>query len=463
MKSNVKKIDLCRTEFGKWKNPKTKKCETVEKFTWMTINRLQVSLMTFGASLIEIKAPGRDGNCEDVLMGYDKFEDYLRDGKFFFGSTIGPVSDIIENGEFCINGKFHRVGKNYKNKHCVDGGLNAFSRVNWSSFVNGTEVILTHTTDGSNRFPGIMIIQVSFTVKPNNTLVIKTTARSNLVTPIDVSHRLYFNLASHGAGVDEMMNHLVTINSSKLCKKNSDGLFKKSASALNSNKLNLNTLLLDGSIDSLFIIDKKTSDDTQFVTRIIHPKTGRVLEVHSNQPTLHLSTCPEFPEYSDVNKNLPEEAETNFDGYSIEPLTLEYLKTKLTEKEIEFFKCRADTDSIKLNAEASAIDDCLKMETGNYDGDVTHEPIKGKENATYHKNSGFYISCHNFPNAVNHQRQHPEILLKPGQVYENILQLKFGIHVLKKFKQFTEIKFPIKLPFYDKFPLAENFRYIIKE
>lgn len=107
------KVKLTQCAFGRVKNSKTGKCETVEKFTWKTVNRLEVSVITFGASLIEVRAPNREGHSEDILLGYDSFGDYLTDAKNLFGSIVGPVSGFIEKGEFCIEGKLHFVSSKF--------------------------------------------------------------------------------------------------------------------------------------------------------------------------------------------------------------------------------------------------------------------------------------------------------------------------------------------------------------
>lgn len=122
------------------------------------------------------------------------------------------------------------------------------------------------------------------------------------------------------------------------------------------------------------------------------------------------------------------------DGGSVEHLTLEYLKTKLTDKEIEFFKCRTNSDSVKATEsekEESSREEYRSIQVKNDIEEESTETIKGKLNSAFWENSGFSISCHNFPNAINHQRNHPDILLKPGQVYENSLTLKFGVRVKK--------------------------------
>lgn len=435
MKSGDGKVVLCRSEFGKWKNPSTKKCEKIEKFTWKTCNRLAVSVMTFGASVIEIKAPDRDGKVEDILMGYDKLEDYLRDGRHGFGATIGPVASLIKNGEFCMTGKYFRVGKNYKQKHCMNGGINGFSRLNWQAFVDGTDVVLSHVTDDRNGFPGVVLVQVLFVVRANNSLLIKTTARTNQVTPYDVTNRFYFNLASQASGNSELKNHLVTIDAGQILGKDSDGLIKKDAVDVDATEFDLRSLRKigdliensnDSSIDCVLVRNDNYQEASSFISRFVHPQSGRVIEINSNQPTIHFSTCSEFPEKPSEDA---EETNEQSDGNSVEHLTLEYLRTKLSDKEIEFFKCHAKFDSL-IDNEDNSSSECQEIQVKNDEEENLNQTIKGKSNSLYWKNSGFSISCHNFPKAIA-QKGNPEIFLKPGQVYENCLELKFQIHVNK--------------------------------
>lgn len=412
-------VILCQSEFGKYLNPKNKECEIVKKFTWKTKNRMEISVMTFGASLIEIKIPNRDGTVEDILMGYENFEDYARDGKFLFGSTCGPLCGIIKNAEYCLKGRYQKLPRNFKNDHSINCGNVGFHRQNWIPYVDGLDVILSHTTDGSDEFPAIILTQILFSVSSSNKILIKMTARSNKVTPMDMGIQLYFNLASHKAGEDQLMEHLIKIESSKVYEKLENGFFNKCSKQLDDfDKKNLSELkkvreIIDKneSIDSFYKIEK--CEEMPMVMRAIHVESGRVIEIFSNQPALEINTCTQFPK-SDLQKKS-----------STEHLTLDYLKSKLTEKEIEFFKCCVDTDTIDVKKQKMEKDDCLTIEID----EEPKNPLVGKEKAEYCKNSGLSILCHNFPNAVKHQKKFPEILLKPGSVYENFLVLKFKIHV----------------------------------
>lgn len=455
MKSAASKVVLCRSKFGEWKNPSTESFEAVEKFTWKTVNRLEVSLITFGARLVEIIAPNRDGNPEDILIGFKRLEEILCDGKFNFGSTLGPVASTIKNNEFCLNGKFYRVGRN---KHQAGDG---FSRINWSPFVDGTDVILSHTTDSSTGFPGIVLVQILFSVKSNNTLFIKTTARSNQATPIDVATRLNFNLSSHEAGGSDLVDHLVTIKASKFLERNSDGLHNKTASDVNETDLGVRSLKRvgeiiqkspDGTIDCLYIIDQSSAESNrklQFVARVIHPPSGRVLEIQSNQPTLRFSTCAEFPEAEKNFENQEKKSEINLnqrEGLSQDQICV--------EKETESFENLSGSETVSRSSKKSSGNESFQRDFGSFE--VTSKEDAADQNLANEKqNSGISMTCSNFPNAVNHQRRHPTILLRPGEVYENLLLMKFGIHVRKKPQRKLEAcsHFPITIPIVDKFPV----------
>ena len=316
------KVNLCRSIFGKYKNCKTESEEIVDKFTWKTVNRLEVSLISFGATLTSIKAPDRDGNVADILLGFDDLESILLDDKCFFGCTFGRVSGVIKNGEFCIKGKYYRCSKNFKKKHMRNGGTLGFHKVNWmSTVVNETDVVLSHVSEHmENGFPGILLVQIIFSVSANNNLKISMSARSNLETPVNLSNRLYFNLASHDSGSEELLDHIININSSKVCM-NCEGVFKKKSMDVGLSDYNLRIpttigkkidKVSEGAFNHLYIIDEdhttpENKKSVHFVSRIIYPINGRVLEVSSNQPTVHFSTCAHFPDKETVFENPEEE------------------------------------------------------------------------------------------------------------------------------------------------------------
>lgn len=411
-------IILCHKTIAQWTNPKTESIENIEQFIWKTKSRMEISVITFGARLTSIKIPDRFGTLNDILLGHDTFEDYEKDTTNEFGAVIGPVSGIIKNAEYCIKGRYHKVPRNYLNQHCLDSGSNNLQRSNWSSHIDGKEVILSQVTDGTNGFPAVFLIQVTYSVTSNNHVMIRMTARSNKVATIDLSIKLYLNLMSHGSGPEELENHLVCINSSKYNEKDDKGIFKRSFVDICESDVEIKIVKevkeifkkAEGTFNRAYAIDMEYLNDEEInipmAMRIIHPTSGRILEIFTNQSTLYVSTCPDFPE---------DESGKELERSSSERLTMEYLRTKLTEQEIKYFQCK-DPKCKNEECEVEKIEDLR---------------LHGKDGAIYVKNCAFCVSCHNQPNAPNHQKKCPDVILKPGAVYENVMVLKFRVHVLE--------------------------------
>ena len=51
-----------------------------------------VRIMDYGATVLGIDVPDIPGNVRDVVLGFDKLEDYF-DNPACFGATIGPVAN----------------------------------------------------------------------------------------------------------------------------------------------------------------------------------------------------------------------------------------------------------------------------------------------------------------------------------------------------------------------------------
>ena len=64
----------------------------------------EIRCMTYGATLIGVKAPGRDGSIREITLGYDRLEDYLA-GHPFLGSSVGRVCNRIGGARFALGGR----------------------------------------------------------------------------------------------------------------------------------------------------------------------------------------------------------------------------------------------------------------------------------------------------------------------------------------------------------------------
>ena len=72
-------------------------------YTLKNANGVEVDILTYGAHLIRISVPDKNGNFDDVLVGCKNPEDYYEENPYF-GATIGRFGNRIEKGKFTLNG-----------------------------------------------------------------------------------------------------------------------------------------------------------------------------------------------------------------------------------------------------------------------------------------------------------------------------------------------------------------------
>lgn len=95
-------------------------------------NGLEAAIMDFGATLVSLKVPGRRGELEDVVLGYDNYEDYAND-QAYFGGTIGRYANRIARGKYSHNGATYIPTKNDRGNH-LHGGVIGFNKVPYKAF-----------------------------------------------------------------------------------------------------------------------------------------------------------------------------------------------------------------------------------------------------------------------------------------------------------------------------------------
>lgn len=140
----------------------------------------------------------------------------------YFGATIGRAANRIANAKMTIEGRTYELSAN-KGKFMLHGGFRGFDKVNWSYYVNGTTVILSHfSPDGDEGFPGDVVANVIFEVDNNDELSIKYKAITTKPTYVNMTNHSYFNLAGHDKGADELYKHEITINADRILELNED-------------------------------------------------------------------------------------------------------------------------------------------------------------------------------------------------------------------------------------------------
>jgi aldose 1-epimerase len=190
--------------FGNVENPITKKREEVKKFTWETSSGTSVVLLSYGAIIQSVKVPDRNGKLADVVLGFDDVSGYRKSNNPFFGALVGRCANRIANGEFQINGEIVKVAKNWNNKHHLHGGIIGFDKFNFSHYIEGNVVYLTHLSpDGYEGYPGTLLLTVKCELCSDDSIAMEYTATTTKPTAVNLTNHSYFNLAGHVSGFSD--------------------------------------------------------------------------------------------------------------------------------------------------------------------------------------------------------------------------------------------------------------------
>ena len=172
-------------------------------------NGVKVEVTNFGANLVNVFVPGKDGKVEDVVLGFDDVAGYEVNPSFF-GAVIAPSANRIGGASFELNGETYPLKKNNgENNLHSDEELGAHKRV-WDITENEDSVTFTlKNADGELGFPGNKEFKVTYSLNDENGLKIAYEATSDKDTIINPTNHSYFNLKGHKEGTIE--DHKITL------------------------------------------------------------------------------------------------------------------------------------------------------------------------------------------------------------------------------------------------------------
>jgi aldose 1-epimerase len=105
-----------------------------EVFTIMA-NNITAEFIPYGARLISLHVPDKEGTPQDVVVGYDDPIQYLNDTQTshtYFGAVIGRIANRIKNGSFTLSGTEYNIPKNHDGLYTLHGGNVGYDQRNWT-------------------------------------------------------------------------------------------------------------------------------------------------------------------------------------------------------------------------------------------------------------------------------------------------------------------------------------------
>ena len=261
---------------------------------------ITMQVTDFGARVISLFAPDRDGNIDDIIVGYGDGERYVHNsGERFLGATVGRVANRIGGGRFTLDGVTYNLPKN-NNGQTLHGGLLGVDMVMWSlKERTDSSVTLTYTApDGQDGFPGNLSIDLTYTITHDNGLDIRYSARTDKATPVNLSNHAFYNL--HGSRGGSILDHVVTINADSITPVDKVLIptgehmpvagtpfdFREPHAIGERIAENHPQLLTGGGYDHNWELNVPSDGSLHSVCSVYDPSTGRLMEILTDQPGL---------------------------------------------------------------------------------------------------------------------------------------------------------------------------------
>jgi aldose 1-epimerase len=274
----------------------------VEMVTLKNKNGIELTAISYGGIITSLKVPDRSGKFADVVLGFDKPDNYWADPPPpFFGAIIGRYGNRIAKGKFALGGKTYTLATNNGPNH-LHGGNKGFDKQLWAIATKdspeGSSAIFTRTSpDGEEGYPGTLQVRVTYTLTDKNELILDYHATTDKPTPVNLTQHSYWNLAGEGSG--DILGEQLTINADRYTPVD-DTLIPtgelasvagtpfdfRQPTAIGARIEQSNDQLKKGpGYDHNWVLNRKGSG-VEFAARLTDPKSGRTMEVATTEPGL---------------------------------------------------------------------------------------------------------------------------------------------------------------------------------
>lgn len=199
----------------------------VSLYSFTNANGMEMCVTNFGGRIVSLMVPDKDGNPQDVVLGFDNIKDY-ETVPSDFGASIGRYGNRINNGRFAIDGTEYQLARNNgenpayatdtvnepKFLHTLHGGPQGWQyQVYDVKEVNDSSIVMViNAPDGENGFPGNVEATVRMTLTADNTVDIEYTATTDAPTVVNLTNHTYFNL--NGKHDEPITNHTLQLAAS---------------------------------------------------------------------------------------------------------------------------------------------------------------------------------------------------------------------------------------------------------
>lgn len=277
--------------------------EKVALYILKNKNGLEASFSNYGQHLVSLIVPDKNGIMDDIVLGFPSLDGYKKSNGKYFGSVIGRYANRIAEGQFVLDGTTYTLAKNNGKNH-LHGGNKGFDSFVWKVDSVSQNYIRFNrlSPDMEEGYPGNLDVTVTYHLTDANELKINYTATTDKRTPVNFTHHSFFNLK--GAGNGKATDHILQINADSytpvdegliptgeiISVENTPFDFREPKIIGQDLSSEHEQIKLTNGYDHNFVLNSKFKNEEGlfYAAKILDPKSGRVMEVFTNQPGVQL-------------------------------------------------------------------------------------------------------------------------------------------------------------------------------
>ncbi|HEA22247.1 hypothetical protein LCGC14_1037520 [marine sediment metagenome] len=294
-----KKVRVSSSDFGITDNG-----ENVTKYSLANKNGIEVDIITFGGRIIALRTPDKQGHLQNVVLGFDSLAQYEKKNPFF-GALVGRYGNRIANGKFTLGDTEYTLAKN-NGENSLHGGLQGFDKKVWKAKTeeadDNVKLILNYlSVDMEEGFPGNLNTTITYTLNADNSLDVLYEAQTDKTTIVNLTQHTYFNLS--GEFSKPILDHLVEIDADAFVPVDSGLIPTGELKPVEGTPFDFTEpkqigkeidadneqITLGGGYDHCWVLNDQATGYRSVATAY-HPKTGRNLEVLTDQPGIQFYT-----------------------------------------------------------------------------------------------------------------------------------------------------------------------------
>ena len=263
-------------------------------------NGMEVCMMNFGARIVSVCVPDKDGNFADVVLGFDNIQPYL-DNQTDFGAFIGRYGNRINQGRFTLDGVDYQLSTNNFG-HSLHGGVKGFQYCMFDIEQTAeNQLIATYTSaDGEMGFPGTLTAKATYTLTDCNAIRIEYEAVTDRPTIVNLTNHSYFNLSGDAGSI---LDHKLMINASGFTPVDETFMTTGEIAPVAGTPMDFRRMTRIGEriddysyeqlkngngYDHNWVLDTKCPK--QLACKLVDPKSARTLEVYTCEPGVQVYT-----------------------------------------------------------------------------------------------------------------------------------------------------------------------------